>query len=216
MNSQNISVKMRSVERDTPPSSINGDEIAGMEEEGIIYMDELEEYSLNDENMEELATQDEEDEDNMEPPEDHAALVFKKHVGSVFWCDIHPTGIVAVTGGEDDKAYVWSVETGEVVMECIGHKDSVVYVGFSSDGTFLATADMNGLIKVWKCNLEDKEPWQVVFEYQADDLTWGLWHFAAKVLICGTTSGNIYIFKIPSGETKVLQGDNSQVECGKV
>lgn len=30
------------------------------------------------------------------------------------------TNSLAVTGGEDDKAYVWKIDDGEVVFECIG------------------------------------------------------------------------------------------------
>lgn len=207
---------MRIQQEDTPPSSINGDEITGMEDEGVIYLEEMEEIPF-DEDMEDVDDQEEEDAE-MEPPEDHSKLVFSKHIGSVFCCDLHPNGVLAVTGGEDDKAYVWSVESGQVVMDCVGHKDSVVFVGFSFDGAYVATADMCGLIKVWKCNLEgnQQEPWPVAFELEIHDLTWGQWHFGARVLICGTVNGDIYVLKIPSGDTKVLQGHNLRVECGKV
>lgn len=203
---------MHGNEQNTPPSSLNGDEITSMEDEGVIYLDEMDE--LGDEEMEEFLSQEEEDID-IEPPEDHSALVFSKHVGSVFCCDLHPNGKLAVTGGEDDKAYVWSVESGQVVHECVNHKDSVIFVGFSFDGSYLATVDMSGVIKVWKYS-DGTDPWPLAFEYIADDLSFGMWHFGAKVLICGAVSGDIYIFKIPSGETKVLQGHNVKVECAKL
>lgn len=206
---------MRDQQEETPPSSVNGDEITGMDEEEMFYEDEVEEVQLED--LEEMLGVEEEDMD-MEPPEDHAAFVFSKHVGSVFCCDIHPDGKLAVTGGEDDRAYVWSVSDGQLFMDCVGHKDSVIFVGFSYDGAYLATADMSGVIKVWKCNTEEnqRQPWTVAFEYEADDLTWGFWHDKARVLVFGTVSGDIYVFKVPSGETKVLQGHNTKVECGKV
>ena len=35
-------------------------------------------------------------------------------------------------------------------MFITGHTDTVANVGFSFDGALLATADMKGLIKVWK------------------------------------------------------------------
>ncbi|XP_063838598.1 angio-associated migratory cell protein [Ostrinia nubilalis] len=207
---------MKVNQEDTPPSSINGDEISGMDEEGegLIYLDEMEEVQLEDLMDADLM----EDYSEREPPEDHATLVFNKHVGSVFCCNFHPDGKLAVTGGEDDKAYVWSVETGQVLMQCNFHKDSVIFAEFSSDGAYLATGDMSGMIKVWKCNTEEnqEQPWPVVFEYEVDDLTLGLWHFGAKVLIVGTVTGDIFIFKIPSGETKVLQGSNIRVECAKM
>lgn len=203
---------MKTIQNDTPPSSINGDEITGMEEEADMFeIDEMEEVELEDL---EAAFYD----DDMEPPEDLSVVNFSKHEKSVFCCDLHPNGKLAVTGGEDDKAYVWLVETGEVVMECTGHKDSVIYVGFSHDGAFVATADMAGVIKVWKCNLDaqELEIWPIAFEDEAHDISWGLWHFGTRVLMIGVITGDIFIFKIPSGETKVLQNHNIRVDCGKV
>ncbi|XP_072936851.1 angio-associated migratory cell protein [Epargyreus clarus] len=199
---------MKDNKEDTPPSSIDGDEITGMEADQEINFDEMEEVQLEDlmEGMSEYGD------------EDNSLLAFTKHKGSVFCCDFHPSGKFAVSGGEDDKAFVWSVETGDVIMECTGHKDSVIFVGFSFDGAYLATADMSGVIKVWKCNFEENqnEPWPLAFEYEANDLNWGLWHFGARVLICGAVTGDVFVFKIPSGETKVLQGHNVKSECGKL
>lgn len=45
-------------------------------------------------------------------------LVFS---GSVFCVSLDPaTNCMAVTGGEDDKAYVWRLTDGEVLLECKG------------------------------------------------------------------------------------------------
>ncbi|XP_047515894.1 angio-associated migratory cell protein [Pieris napi] len=208
---------MRDRQENTPPSSINGDDVIGMDgenDEELIYLGELDDLQFDDDEM--VDDQEEEYDTGMERPEDQSQLAFNKHTGSVFCCDLHPNGKIAVTGGEDDKAYVWSVETGQVIMDCVNHKDSVIFVGFSFDGVYLATIDMCGLIKVWKCNLENQEPWSVAFEYEADDLSWGLWHFGARVLICGAVAGDIYIFKIPSGDIKVLQGHNIRTDCAKI
>lgn len=189
----------------------------GEDEDEVEVIEIMEEIQL-DEDMEEIYDDPDEIEGDMPKPEDLAALAFDKHNGSVFCCDVHSNGKVAVTGGEDDKAYVWSVETGKVLMECSNHKDSIVFVGFSFDGTYLATVDMGGLVQIWKCKLGDdvREPWPLVFEYETGDLTWSLWHFGARVLICGTDGGDIFVFKIPSGETKVLKGHNLKSECGKI
>jgi len=72
-------------------------------------------------------------------------------LGSVFCCSFEPKeGKLIVSGGEDDKAYVWNTVDGKVFMECGNHQDSVTCALFSHDGTFLATGDMGGLIQVWK------------------------------------------------------------------
>ncbi|KAF9415951.1 hypothetical protein HW555_006583 [Spodoptera exigua] len=202
---------MRNHQEDSPSSSINGDEILGMEDDdGMVFLEEVGEIDFNDD-----YNDDEEPvEEALEMQEDNSIFIFREHNGSVFCCDISPDGKLAVTGGEDDKAYVWRIEDGQLVMQCLGHKDSVIFAGFSFDGAFLATADMAGLIKVWKCEETQQESWPVVFEYEAPDLIWGLWHFGARVLVFGTVPGEIYVFKVPSGETKVLQGENTKAECG--
>ena len=36
------------------------------------------------------------------------------------------------------------------MVSFLGHKDSVTCTGFSHDGRYIATADMSGLVQVWK------------------------------------------------------------------
>ncbi|XP_078620279.1 uncharacterized protein LOC144887151 [Branchiostoma floridae x Branchiostoma japonicum] len=58
-------------------------------------------------------------EGDMEMMTDDADVVFSKHIGSVFCIGLdRTTQSLAVTGGEDDKAYVWRLGDGEVLMEC--------------------------------------------------------------------------------------------------
>ena len=49
------------------------------------------------------------------------------YIGSVFCCHLEPkTGRLAVTGAEDEIAYVWETHTGDVVLHCKGHKVGAV------------------------------------------------------------------------------------------
>jgi hypothetical protein len=49
-------------------------------------------------------------------------------LGSVFCCHLEPkTGRLAVTGAEDEMAYVWETLTGDVVLHCKGHKVGAVF-----------------------------------------------------------------------------------------
>jgi len=51
------------------------------------------------------------------------------YIGSVFCCHLEPkTGRLAVTGAEDEMAYVWETHTGDVVLHCKGHKVGAVFV----------------------------------------------------------------------------------------
>lgn len=54
----------------------------------------------------------------------HTKLFNLNISGSVFSCSVSPSGSIAATGGEDDKAYVWDMNTGNVLHTCTGHKVS--------------------------------------------------------------------------------------------
>ncbi|KFV54354.1 Angio-associated migratory cell protein, partial [Gavia stellata] len=121
---------------------------------------------------------------------------------SVFCVSLDPkTNTLAVTGGEDDKAFVWRVSDGELLFECSGHKDSVTCAGFSHDSTFVATGDMSGLIKVWRVDAKEE-----VWSFEVGDLEWMEWHPQAHVLLAGTADGNSWMWKIPSGDCKNFHG----------
>uniref|UniRef100_A0A182PAX4 Uncharacterized protein n=1 Tax=Anopheles epiroticus TaxID=199890 RepID=A0A182PAX4_9DIPT len=147
-----------------------------------------------------------------EPAQDDARLTFSKHTSSVFCCDLHPTEELAVTGGEDDKAYVWSTRTGEVVHEVTNHGDSVVAVGFSYDGVFVATGDMAGYIQVFKVS----QGYRKVWELTVGDIGWMRWHMGAHVLMAGCESGEVYVWRIPSGDCKVLPGNDIGTEAAEL
>lgn len=171
-------------------------------------LNQLEAESDEDDNAEQNDNIDE----MYEPPRDDAALTFATHEGPVFCGSFHPTQNLAVTGGEDDKAYVWSTETGNVVFAVTGHKDSIVAAEFSADGNYLATADLAGYIQVFKLSQDYKQIW----EFEMGDMSWMQWHIAASVLLAGSDAGETYIWRIPSGDCKVLQGNGSKSETGQL
>lgn len=153
-----------------------------------------------------------ETEDEMEADQDDSELTFSSHKGSVFCVSLDPvTNSMAVTGGEDDKAFVWSVSDGEVLFECTGHKDSVTCAVFSHDSSLVATGDMSGLIKVWK--VETKEE---IWSFEVGDLEWLEWHPCAPVLLAGTDEGNVWMWKVPAGDCKTFQSAACQATSGKV
>ncbi|KAL1272179.1 hypothetical protein QQF64_028041 [Cirrhinus molitorella] len=47
-------------------------------------------------------------------------------------------------------------------------------------------------------------------------LQWLEWHPCAPVLLAGTADGNVWMWKIPSGECKTFQGPNCQATRGKI
>ncbi|XP_074655957.1 angio-associated migratory cell protein-like [Tubulanus polymorphus] len=146
-----------------------------------------------------------------EPERDDSKVTFSKHKGSVFCVASSPNCEFVVTGGEDDKAYVWSLDNGEHHFETEGHEDSVVACGFSHTGKYLATGDMAGNVKVWsmagkelKCSLE------------CGDMEWMKWHPSADVLIAGSCDGDVWMWKVPSGECRTFSGPGCACTCGVV
>lgn len=153
-----------------------------------------------------------EDDEDIEviPERDDSILTFKGHKDSLFCGSFNPSGDLAVTGGEDDKAYVWSTETGEIVFEVKDHKDSVIAAAFSNDGTYLATGDMAGDVKAFRVDKDFKKVW----EFSMGDMSWLKWHSKANVLMAGAESGEVYIWRIPSGDCKFLGGEGVKCEVG--
>ncbi|XP_077176767.1 angio-associated migratory cell protein [Paroedura picta] len=173
---------------------------------------EMEDVDLEEE---EVAWETEEEDEGVEEgmeAQDDSEVTFSKHTASVFCVGIDPkTNTLAVTGGEDDKAYIWHLNDGELLFECSGHKDSVTCAGFSHDSTFVATGDMSGLIKVWRVDTKEE-----IWSFEVGDLEWMEWHPQAHVLFAGTADGNSWMWKIPGGDCKTFQGPNCPATCGHV
>ncbi|CAG9858289.1 unnamed protein product [Phyllotreta striolata] len=178
----------------------------------VIYSDEENEEERVEHMMDDINLQEGDDEDIETEIIDVSILTLQKHNKAVFSSDLSADNKIAVTGGEDDMAYLWSTATGEILLECSGHKDSIVEVRFNFDSQYVATADMAGMIQVWSVN--DKK---LVWCYEGDDLECLLWHPFANVLFCGYQSGDIYLWQIPQGNCKVLVAqNNASVTCAKI
>ena len=86
------------------------------------------------------------------PIKDTSSRQFRGHGDSaVFAVALHPKNpVLALTGGEDDTGYLWRLDTGEQIAKLSGHSDSVVAVGWSSDGELAATGAMDGTVRIWR------------------------------------------------------------------
>lgn len=172
----------------------------------------------SDDAMDENDEEEEEDRRRIAAIKDDAVITFRKHTSPVFGCHLHPRLNWAVTGSEDDRAYVWDTNNGEVLFEITEHKDTVTETHFSHDGCYLATGDISGELFVFKVNeLQDGRPiLNKVWEYSMLDMAWMFWHRAANVLLAGGDSGEVYVWRIPSGECKILPGHSARCETGEL
>lgn len=146
--------------------------------------------------------------------EEHTAIhVFREHKEPVLKVCLSKSGDFAVTGGQDDVAHVWETSTGKILFSCTGHKDSVHCVGINCKGALVATADMSGLIQVFKVPSGEK-----IFDYEVDDVHWMQWHpLSPSALLLGTESGSIWILNVMDvNKIKTLQGSAAATTVAKV
>lgn len=120
---------------------------------------------------------------------DNSDKCFFDHTDSVFCValsSVHPD--LALSGGGDDQAYLWSLSTGNRLFHFAGHTDSVIDVGFSADGRFVATASMDATVRVY--NLSDGTL-RHELKGPAKDLEWMQWHPMGNVIIAGSADETV-------------------------
>ncbi|ESO06117.1 hypothetical protein HELRODRAFT_64166, partial [Helobdella robusta] len=157
---------------------------------------------------------DEEDEDdeliNLKPERDDSSFVFSAHTDEVFCLAVTGSGEeLLASGGKDDCCFVWKPTDGSVLFQCPGHTESVVCVAFSHDSKYLATGDLNGMVKAWEMKT-GKEVWF----FEVAEVQWLTWHQKVSFLLCGAVDGNIWLWNVPHGHTKMFPNHSGSAVCG--
>ena len=165
-----------------------------------VVENQLDNFDLT-ENMEE--EKEEEDDDGL------LKIVHHKTGNSIFTISIDPQKQNLVcSGGEDDRCLLWRYDTGELIHEYQPFDDSVHQVCWSFDGKYLCACDMRGQIRCWTDNqngLPINEVWSF---HTGNDIELMRFHPSAHVLLVGTNDSQLWLFKIPSGEYKIMHGGN--------
>ena len=109
----------------------------------------------------------------------------------------HPLQLA--TGGQDEQAFLLQLSGDETpsLSSChlTGHQDSVCSVAFSYTGEYLATADMNGVIKVWSSSNG-----QLIKTLQGpEDPEWIRWHSKSNILMASGNDFTIWSWSLPKG-----------------
>lgn len=189
-------------------SSSSGDE---HEEDLYVGADEVAD-EIQDAEGEPMADSDTE-EDKILLEDDSIQGFFGHSEGGVFSIDIHPTQQnVVVSGGGDDHAYVWQLDTGEQLAELDQHEDSVSAVRFSHDGSLVATGAMDGRINVY--NVDKRE--RCASLEGPNEIVWIDWHPRGNVLVAGTDDGSLWMWSLPAGNfMQVFRGHSAPATCGR-
>ncbi|RKP38736.1 WD40-repeat-containing domain protein [Dimargaris cristalligena] len=195
-----------SPEAEGAPEHLEPDEIA----------DEFEPLPTDDPNY--ISESDGEDNGNNELEfKDDSVQGFFAHKEPVYSVDLHPTDdTLVLTGGGDDKAYLWRRDTGEAVHPgnaLDGFTDSVTAVGFNVDGSLMAAAGLDGQVRVWATATGQLT---AALEGPSADVNWIEWHGKGNILLAGSADGTMWMWLLPSGQfMQVFSGHAESVTCGK-
>ena len=149
--------------------------------------------------------------DSGEAVEDMSLYQFTSHTDSVYCTAIHPIkrGMV-ITGGGDDRAFIWLYETNHTVntdngstintnsnhspllFELSGHTDTVSTVGFNYDGTMALTGSYDGTIRIWSVETGELK---LVLE-GPEDIEFAEWHSKGNAIMAGSKDGNYLLLTI--------------------
>eukprot|EP00045_Choanoeca_perplexa_P015033 m.181610 g.181610 ORF g.181610 m.181610 type:complete len:423 (+) comp16872_c1_seq4:162-1430(+) len=140
----------------------------------------------------------------------NASKMVQAHSEPVFCLALSSDGQYLVSGGQDDLAILWDLNTWEPIQSLQGHKDSVIAVGISPDNKYIATGAMDGVIKVWSC----PEAEEVIELDCGDDLTWLTWHPKANFVVAGNAAGAVMMWNVPGGNMSYFNGHTDAISCG--
>ena len=154
---------------------------------------------------------------------------FTSHTDSVYCTALHPTkrGVV-ITGGGDDRAFIWSYETNnaastetgsvssnssnrQILFELTGHTDTVSTVGFNFDGTMALTGSYDGTIRVWTVETGELK---LVLD-GPEDIEFAEWHSKGNAIMAGSKDGTAWMWLAETGQcVQVFAGHDGGVSCG--
>ncbi|KAI9311348.1 WD40-repeat-containing domain protein [Dichotomocladium elegans] len=214
----------------TPPARHHDDDIVDEEyirtediqEEEVIDLDQGEPMDDDDDEgdydggsnpLEGFDVRQSAEDENMLEIADDSVQGFFDHREPVYAIDMHPKEqTIIVSGGGDDKSYIWRNDTGEKLYELSGHTDSVTAVGFSVDGEYVASAGMDGKVRVWKSTTGE---FMTAVE-GPDEIVWIDWHPKGNILLAGASDSTIWMWAMPSGKfMNIFNGHSAPVTAGK-
>ncbi|KAI8079803.1 WD40-repeat-containing domain protein [Halteromyces radiatus] len=176
-------------------------------------MEESDDDDMEENPLEGYDVRQSETDENLMELADDSVQGFFDHREPVYAVAMHPKdNQLIVSGGGDDKSYLWRADTGVKLFELTGHTDSVTAVAFSVEGDYVASAGMDGRVRVWK--VENGELCTSV--EGPDEVVWMNWHPKGNVLLAGASDSTIWMWAMPSGKfMNIFNGHAAPVTAGR-
>lgn len=149
---------------------------------------------------------------------DESIQGFFDHKDSIYALATSPTNPdLCASGGGDEIGYLWSVSSGLQLATLSGHTDSITSLQFSNDGLYLASAGMDGLVRIWKINTGSATTCELVTVLEAgSEVMWLEFHPTGPVVTAGTSDSTVWMWHLPQGEVMhVFAGHTAASTSGR-
>ena len=142
---------------------------------------------------------------------------FDQHTDSIFTIATHPTLPLAVSGGGDNVAYLWTTHTSPTRLagKLEGYTESVIASEFTPDGKFLVTGDMTGKILIHKATKRG-QVWVPYGELQqVEEISWITMHPKEDIFAFGATDGSVWAYQIGANKeiSLIFTGYSHSLDC---
>ena len=152
---------------------------------------------------------------------DHSTCSFNEHTDAIYAISVipHPSSsskFICSTSSGDDSAFLWTFDTQTIsttpIKRLAGHSDTVLQSQFNFDKSILATASMDGTVKLWNSQTGD---FISSLEGPGESIEWIDWHPKGNIIIGGSADATIWMWNTQK-ETclNVFSGHSDSVSCG--
>ncbi|KAF0972797.1 hypothetical protein FDP41_009046 [Naegleria fowleri] len=180
------------------------EEDAFINEEDIDHVageyDENDKPPSDDEEEDEWMDDDEEDAKNrpLRNVPDYSTSSFNEHTDAIYSISVvenGPNEFLCVTSSGDDSAYLWTFNTQTLTTTPIkrlsGHTDTVLQSKFNFDKSLIATAGMDGTVKIWNAKSGDLIS---SLDGPAESIEWIDWHPKGNIVIGGSADSTTWMW----------------------